>query len=48
LDWMRINAERERIKHYREIAQESAQLYYRVLKRITESDDPHLQHKENA
>ena len=36
IEWMRINAERERIALYRDIAKESANLYYKTLKRITE------------
>ena len=36
IEWMRINAERERISHYRDIAKDSAYLYYKILKRITE------------
>ncbi len=36
IEWMRINAERERIQHYRSIAKDSTYFYYKVLKRITE------------
>jgi hypothetical protein len=36
IEWMRINAERDRIALYREVAKESALFYYRVLKKITE------------
>ena len=36
LEWMRINAERDRISLFREVAGHSAVLYYKILKRITE------------
>jgi hypothetical protein len=36
IEWMRINAEKERISHYRNIASESAVFYYKVLKLFTE------------
>ena len=36
LEWMRINAERERISWYKQIAKDSAILYYKVLKRFAE------------
>lgn len=38
IEWMRINAERQRISQYREVAKESATLYYKVLKRFTEEN----------
>ena len=38
LEWMRINAERERIAKYRDIARESAMFYYRILKVFTEEN----------
>lgn len=34
--WVRVNAERERIVKYKEIAQSSAVFYYRVLQRFIE------------
>ena len=34
LEWMRIQAERDRIEHFRQIAKDDAFLYYRVLKSI--------------
>ena len=34
MEYMRINAERERIKKYQQIINQSAILYYRILKRI--------------
>jgi hypothetical protein len=33
---MRINAEKERLEHFKHIAKQSATLYYQILKRITE------------
>ena len=36
IEYMRINAERERIKKYQDITQGSAYIYYKILKRITE------------
>jgi hypothetical protein len=36
LEYMRINAERERIKKYQEITKTSAYLYYRILKKMHE------------
>jgi hypothetical protein len=35
---MRINAERERIQIFKDIAGESAKVYYRILKKITEEN----------
>ena len=35
LDWMRLNAERERITHYRTIANDTASQYYTILDRFT-------------
>jgi len=35
--WMRINAERERIQRFKAIAVEGAQLYYTVLQRFAET-----------
>jgi hypothetical protein len=37
VEYMRINAERERIKKYQEITKGSAYTYYKILKRL--SDD---------
>jgi glucan-binding YG repeat protein len=34
IEWMRLNAEKERICHYRDIARKSAIKYYKVLKEI--------------
>ena len=31
VSWMRINAERDRIKKFKEIASESAETYYNIL-----------------
>lgn len=31
ITWMRINAERERIKKFKDIASESAEMYYNIL-----------------
>ena len=36
IEYMRINAERERIKKYQEITKTSAYTYYKILKRLTE------------
>jgi hypothetical protein len=36
IEWMRINAERERIAKYKVIAQDSALFYYKILKKFTE------------
>lgn len=36
LEYMRINAERERIKKYQDITKGSAHTYYKILKNITE------------
>jgi len=36
IEWMRINAEKDRIKMFKEVAKEGATLYYRILKAITE------------
>jgi hypothetical protein len=36
IEWMRINAEKQRIQQYREIAKESAYIYYKILKRFVE------------
>jgi hypothetical protein len=38
IEWMRINAERERISQYREVAKESAIFYYKVLKRFSDEN----------
>jgi len=35
LEYMRINAERERIKKYQDITKGSAYTYYKILKRFT-------------
>jgi hypothetical protein len=35
IEYMRINAERERIKKYQEITKGSAYTYYKILKRLT-------------
>jgi hypothetical protein len=31
ITWMRINAERERIKKFKDIASDSAEMYYNIL-----------------
>jgi hypothetical protein len=36
VEWVRVNAERERIVKYKEIAQSSAVFYYQVLQRFIE------------
>lgn len=36
LEFMRINAERDRIKKYQEITKESANMYYKIIKRLSE------------
>jgi hypothetical protein len=36
MEWVRINAERERINRFKEIAEQSATLYYKVLTRFGE------------
>jgi hypothetical protein len=36
VEFMRINAERERIQKYQEITKGSAYVYYKILKRVTE------------
>eukprot|EP00347_Sterkiella_histriomuscorum_P011953 403370464 len=46
IEWMRINAERQRIQQYRKIAKESAVFYYKVLKKFTEEN--HQYEKEKA
>lgn len=35
IEYMRINAERERIKKYQEITKGSAYTYYSILKKLT-------------
>lgn len=35
IGWMRINAERERIKKFKEIASDSAETYYNVLEEFS-------------
>ena len=35
LEWMRINAERERIFRFKSIAKDTATQYYRILERFT-------------
>lgn len=35
IEYMRINAERERIKKYQTITKSSAYTYYKILKRLT-------------
>ncbi len=47
IEWMRINAEKERISQYRRIAQESASFYYKVLKRFTEENLLYERQKSN-
>ena len=37
LEWMRINAERERIQRFKTIAKDSATCYYKVMDRFTKS-----------
>ena len=46
VEYMRINAERERIKKYQDITKGSAYTYYKILKRLT--DEGAKQHKEAA
>ena len=36
LEWMRINAERERISRFKSIAKDSATVYYKILDRFTQ------------
>ena len=36
IEYMRINAERERIQKYQDITKSSAYTYYKILKRISE------------
>ena len=36
LEWMRINAERERISRFKSIAKDSATIYYKILDRFTQ------------
>lgn len=36
MEYMRINAERERIKKYQDITKGSAFIYYNILKKLTE------------
>lgn len=36
IEYMRILAERERIHNFKTVASESAYIYYKILKRITE------------
>lgn len=36
MEFMRINAERERIKKYQKITKTSAYVYYKILKRLSE------------
>lgn len=44
VEYMRINAERERIKKYQDITKGSAYTYYKILKRLT--DEGAKQQKE--
>ena len=46
IEWMRINAEKERIQQYRRIAKDCAYLYYKILKRFVEENS--LYEKERA
>jgi len=45
IEYMRINAERERIKKYQEITKSSAYVYYKILKRLSEESVKQM--KEN-
>ena len=36
LEWMRINAEKERIQRFKQISQETVNLYYKVLDRFSQ------------
>ena len=36
LEWMRINAERERIFRFKQIAKESASQYYTIMERFSQ------------
>ena len=38
IEYMRINAERERIRKYQDITKGSAYIYYKILKRITQEE----------
>ena len=42
IEWMRLNAEKERICHYRDIARKSAIKYYKILKIIMERNLIHV------
>lgn len=42
IEWMRLNAEKERICHYRDIARKSAIKYYKILKKIIERNLIHV------
>ena len=53
VEYMRINAERERIKKYQEITKGSAYTYYKILKDLTEYTskalkEQHEQHRDPA
>lgn len=44
---MRVNAEKQRITQYKQVARESAIFYYRVLKRFSEENQRHEREKMN-
>jgi hypothetical protein len=53
VEYMRINAERERIKKYQEITKGSAYTYYKILKDLTEHTSKNLkeqldQHRDSS
>lgn len=48
VEYMRINAERERIKKYQEITKESAYTYYKILKDLTEHTSKGLKEQLDA
>lgn len=46
VEYMRINAERERIKKYQEITKGSAYTYYKILKRLSK-DSANMSYIQN-
>lgn len=47
MEWMRINAERDRVNKYRQVAKQSAILYYKILKRFSEETSRYEKEKAN-
>ena len=47
LEYMRINAERERIKKYQDITKGSAYIYYKILKRLSEQKNKFKEENSN-